>query len=111
MGAFFTFDVLRFDDLLWAYMKVIKKSVNLVPVGKDCQALLHCRGGKMTFQSSEGEVQDVVARCAQRAPWAFIGFSQELLGHFTKNNPAFCEAVEARRRELQQSKGPGAEKS
>jgi len=106
--AFFTFDVLRFDDLLWAYMKVIKKSVNFIPAGKDYQAVFVCYGGTMTLQASESQVLDVVKRCAERAPWAAIGFTPEIEQYYTKRTQEFCQAIEARKKELRDNRGPGA---
>jgi len=109
--AYFTFDVLRFDDLLWTYMKVIKKSVNFIPAGKDYQAVFVCYGGTQTLQASESQVLDVVKRCAERAPWAVVGFTPEIEQFYTKRTQEFCQAIEARKKELRENKGPGAAKA
>src|ERR1019366_9308362 len=51
--AFFAFNVLRFNDLVWAYKKVTKKSVNFVPTGKDYDAVMIFYGGTQNFRAKE----------------------------------------------------------
>lgn len=98
---FFTFNVLRFQDLLWAYKRVTQRRVNFIPAGKSYNAVLSFYGGSVSVSGSEKNVDELLARSAAKAPWAIIGFSDELQRHFTKNTQEFCTAVEQRRRDWQ----------
>lgn len=97
---FFTFNVLRFDDLLWAYKKVTQRSVNFIPTGKNYEALLIFYGGGDTFSGNERKVDDVLTFARSKAPWAVIGYSDEIKELFNKRTAEFCQVVESRRQEL-----------
>lgn len=99
-NKFFAFNILRFEDLLWAYKKVTKRSVNFIPTGKDYAAVLVCYGGSQTFPASEKMVGEVLTFAATKAPWAVFGYSKEIADLFRKQTTGFCQAVEARRQEL-----------
>jgi len=96
----FAFQILRFRDLLWAYKKVTKRSVNFVPVGKYYSAEFKFYGGNLSFSGKEKVVEEVLKYSAQRAPWAVLGFSEEIKKMWSKQQAAFCQAVEARRQKL-----------
>jgi hypothetical protein len=98
-SSFFAFDLLRLADLLWAYKKVTKHSVNFIPTGKTYEAVLVCYGGAATMQIKEKTVDAILAFAAERAPWALFGFSNELATLFNKKTQEFCAAVEQRKRE------------
>lgn len=100
-SSFFTFDVLRLSELLWAYKKVTKKSVNFVPVGKDFHAVLVCLGGSVEWKGNEKEVEEALHHAAARAPWAVFGYSKELESQFRKSAAAFVAAIAARQRQYQ----------
>ncbi|OLC08677.1 MAG: hypothetical protein AUH42_00930 [Gemmatimonadetes bacterium 13_1_40CM_70_11] len=106
-STFFTFDILRLTDLLWAYKKVTKHSINLIPTGKTYDAMLFCYGGSATISAREKRVEELLAFAAQRVPWAVIGHTAELATLFTKDVQSFAAAVEARRREFQDPTQPG----
>ena len=93
----FAFDLLRFEDLLWAYKRVTKRSVNFIPTGKDYDAVLIFYGGSQTFRARQNLVDEVLVFASTRAPWAVLGYSKELDALFRKQTIAFCQAVEARR--------------
>lgn len=108
-STFFTFDILRVADLLWAYKKVTKHSVNFIPTGKTYEAVIHCYGGGATVQGNEKVTDEVLGFVAQRAPWAIFGYSQELETAFTKNTQSFCVAVEKRKLDrAQAARAPAA---
>lgn len=96
-SALFRFNVLRFEDLLWAYKKVTKHSVNFIPTGKTYQAIVHAYGGMAELPGSQKKVDEMLQDAAKRAPWAVVGFSAEIQTLFTKQNRDFCAAVEERR--------------
>jgi hypothetical protein len=104
-ASFFSIDVLRWWDLLWAYKLVTKHSVNFVPTSKTYATILVCYGGSASIPGLEKQVDEVLQIAAARAPWAILGHSQELSEAFSKQTSAFCAAIEERRRAcLQASK-------
>lgn len=99
-STFFVFDVLRLSDLLWAYKKVTKHSVNFIPTGKTYACILACYGGSAEVTGKEATVDAILRFANERAPWAIFGFSEELKQLFSKSTREFCAAVEQRKREL-----------
>jgi uncharacterized protein DUF6709 len=97
--SFFTFDLLRFHDLIWAYKKITKHSVNFIPTGKTYAALMICYGGAAELAGSEKTVDGFLQFAAGRAPWAVFGYSAELAKAFKKDQPGFVAAVEQRRKQ------------
>jgi len=95
----FAFDLLRLSDLLWAYKKVTKHSVNFIPTGKSYAALLVCYGGAAEVTGREKNVDALLAFAAERAPWAIFGHSDDLDKLFKQKPQDFCAAVEQRKRE------------
>lgn len=106
--AFFAFQLLRFEDLLWAYKKITRRTVYFVPVGKECTAELVFYGGNLSFSGKEKLVEEVLLFAANSAPWAVLGFSDEIKKMFSKQQAAFCQAVEARRQKLRSAAPQGA---
>jgi hypothetical protein len=107
-STLFRFDVLRLHDLLWAYKKVTKHSVNFIPTGKTYEAILSCYGGTAVITGKEPRVEEILAFVQQRAPWAVLGYSAEVATLFNKKTQEFAGAVEQRRREWQEKGGrPG----
>ena len=98
----FAFDLLRLSDLLWAYKKVTKHSVNFIPTGKTYAGLLVCYGGAAEVTGNEKNVDALLTFAAERAPWAIVGYSDDLSKLFKKKTQDFCAAVEQRKRELAQ---------
>jgi hypothetical protein len=96
-NSLMSFDVARFEDLVWAYKRVTKKRMNFIPAGKDHHAILICYGVTVTIQGSERQVDELLQYASQRAPWALFGYSPDLQEVFTKQPQDFCRAVEARR--------------
>jgi hypothetical protein len=103
-SRFFTFDLLRFQDVLWAYKKVTKHSVNFIPTGKTYEAIVNCYGGTATIPAKEKKVHELLAFVQQRAPWAIFGFSDELAATFRKHPQDFANGVEQRRQQAQQQR-------
>lgn len=104
-SRFFTFDLLRFQDVLWGYKKITKHSVNFIPTGKTYEAVVNCYGGTATIPGKEPRVHEVLDFAQQRAPWAVFGFSDELAATFNKHQQDFANGVEQRRQEWEQQKG------
>ena len=95
----FTFDILRLSDLLWAYKRVTRHSVNFIPTGKTYAGVLACYGGTAEVTGRQAKVDSVLAFAAERVPWAIFGFSDELSKLFKQKTQEFCSAVEQRKSE------------
>lgn len=104
-SRFFTFNVLRFKDVLWGYKKVTKHSVNFIPTGKTHEAIVNCYGGTATIPGKEKRVHEMLEFVQQRAPWAIFGFTDELAATFAKRQQDFASSVEQRRQEWEQQGG------
>jgi hypothetical protein len=96
----FTFNVFRFQDLLWAYKRVTQHSVNLIPTGKSYNAVMIFYGGSATVSGRQKKLDELLQRTSAKAPWAIFGFSKELEEHFKKRTEEFCMAVEMRKRDV-----------
>ena len=94
------FDLLRLSDLLWAYKKVTKHSVNFIPTGKTYACVLACYGGTAEVTGREKDMDSLLSFAAERAPWAVLGFTDELSQVFRQKTADFCAAVEQRKHEL-----------
>ncbi len=103
-STFFTFNVLRFQDVLWGYKKVTKHSVNFIPTGKTYEAIVACYGGTATIPGKERKVHELLAFVQERAPWAMYGYSSELASLFAKQRQLFARSVEQRRQEWGQKR-------
>jgi hypothetical protein len=90
--TFYRFNLLFWNDLLWAYEKVTKETR---------QAILVFYGGSVTIPGSKQQVQEVLQLAAGRSPWAFFGYTPELAGTLQKDSTSFCAAVDVRRRQMQ----------
>ena len=101
-STFFTFDLLRLSDLLWAYKKVTRHSVNFIPTGKTYDAVLNCYGGCATIKGREKLVDAIFGFVGERVPWAVFGFTKEIEALFKKDTQGFGAAVQQRRREWAQ---------
>ena len=104
-STFFTFNVLRFQDVLWAYKKITKHSVNFIPTGKTYEAIVSCDGGTATISGKEKKVHELLAFVQQRAPWAMYGYSADLASAFNKRRQEFARTVEQRREEWKTQSG------
>jgi hypothetical protein len=104
-STLFAFDVLRFEDLLWAYKKITKHSVNFIPTGKTHEAILACYGGTAVIKGKEKKVEELLAFAQQRAPWAVLGYTDEIATFFNTKRQEFAGVVEQRRREWQEKGG------
>jgi hypothetical protein len=101
-NSFFSFQILRIEDLIWAYQKVTKHYLNFIPTGKTFQAIFHFNGGTAEIQGNKKKVEGMMAHMAQCTPWAVFGFSEDLKKYFKAEAQSFCAEVEQRRKEWNQ---------
>lgn len=69
----------KMEDVLWAYKKVIKKSVNFIPTGKTYELDLYCYDKSLVrINMKESYVDGLLGAINQDCPWVVLGFSKEL---------------------------------
>jgi hypothetical protein len=96
--SYFKTRVCALNDLVWAYKKVTKHSVNFIPTGKTYAVILCTRRQEQfTEQMKEKEVDAFLQALLQRAPWPAVGFNETLAGMWRRNKAEFISMVDARR--------------
>jgi hypothetical protein len=94
----FGLGIIHLGDMLWAYQKVTKHSVNFVPTGKSFTAILCARRGQtVEIGGSEQATKQLLEAVWQRVPWMLVGFDARLAA-LRKKNPAGLEEIVAERR-------------
>jgi hypothetical protein len=92
--------VVQFDRLMWVYKKVTSHSVNFIPTGKSYELLMHDNFGKeYTLKMSEQEVHATIEQINGHAPWAVVGFSDEIKALWYKQRDEFYQIVAERKKE------------
>jgi hypothetical protein len=90
--------VLPVEDLIWAYKKVTKHSVNFIPTGKSYAVVLVGRHRqRIEVQTSEKDVNVLLGTLAARVPWAIYGYNQEINSAWQKDPAGFVGVVDSRR--------------
>jgi hypothetical protein len=98
-------------DLVWVYKKVTTHSVNFIPVGQSCEALLYDRYGfSSKMQARKKKVEALMTHVCQQSPWIVAGFSKELEKLWNSRRGEFVAAVDERRKEFAKASAVGAGK-
>ena len=95
--TFFGFEVMRWDDLLWFYRSVTKRSVNFIPVGADLVEELKFTATQASIKGNKQQTEQIAALVAARAPWATEGFNDSLAEIYAKNRGELIAYVQARK--------------
>ncbi|MGH9759239.1 MAG: DUF6709 family protein [Blastocatellia bacterium] len=99
---------LPLKDVVWAYKRVVKRSVNFVPIGKTYSAVLHDRLGKrieLRRFGGEQRTDHALISLRQTAPWVLVGFSQNLAHAWRSERQQMVAAVDDRRRQVESAAG------
>jgi hypothetical protein len=89
------------NDMVWAYKKVTRHSVNFIPTGKSYAAIIV--GGhrqRIEHNLRQKNVDALLTQLATRVPWAVYGFNTDLDNLWKKDPGSFIAAVDARREKL-----------
>lgn len=106
----FAFDVVRFEDVVWAYGRVTKRSVNFIPLGRTFEVRLHTQQREhlvypLDLLVAEGDSERLIARIREAAPWAHIGFDTALDRDWIRRYATVASEVAARQRAMQSLRG------
>jgi len=92
--GFFSFNVIRIEDIAWAYKKIIKKRLNfIIPLGKDYEAVFIALGGDLESQGSQKFVDDALQFVSARNSWALYGYTDDIARIFKQNPKEFAFTV------------------
>ena len=98
---FFSTWVSPLDEVVWAYKKVTRHSVNLIPTGKSYTAIIVGRHRqRIEHKMSQKKVDALLTELASRVPWAVYGFNADLDNVWKKDPGEFIAAVDSRRQGL-----------
>lgn len=94
--------VMRRDEVLWAYKKRTRHSVNLIPTGTSyCAVLRDSRGKAFEISASnEQQTEDFLTTIACRTPWVIVGYDKKLEKLYKKSRPEFSAMVAQRKAAL-----------
>ena len=94
-----SFDVQRLDALAWAYRVVTKKKLYyVIPLGKSHALTLKWSSTEVKMDAKEAKVDAALEHIATHAPWAFLGFSDELETAWKKRPAEVLAAVAERKK-------------
>jgi hypothetical protein len=96
--SFFGLTCFHLPDVIWAYQKVTKHSVNFIPTGKSFSVLLNDRHGYSSeIQLSKKNSESFLGRILHQYPWIVAGYTDERKELWKSQRAAFIAAVEQRR--------------
>ena len=88
------------DRLVWVYKKVTSHSVNFIPTGKSYEIALCDNSGKeQTIKLSESLVDNKIQEIMSYAPWAVVGFNDEIKALWDKSREEFYAIVTERKQQ------------
>jgi hypothetical protein len=90
--------VMRRDEIIWAYKKRTKHSVNFIPTGTSFGMILRdARGKLLELSASEQQVDSYLSSLARQTPWIIFGYDSKLAKHYSKQRQVFAQAVTERK--------------
>lgn len=94
----FTLKLIHVDDIVWAYKKVTKHSVNFIPTGKSYQLIL-CLADKSqaVVASKDANVDFILSSFMQRCPWIIVGYSADIKRMWQKQRAELINHVADKR--------------
>lgn len=85
-------------ELAWAYKLIVKHRVNFIPTGKTYHARIWDRNGKLIqLQVKQANLDAMLLKLSQRAPWVVMGFSPAIEALYRKRRPEFLVEVDKRK--------------
>ena len=96
---------MRRDEIVWAYKKRTKHSVNFIPTGSSYSLLVRDARGKLPeLSNSEQLVNSYLASLAEQTPWVIFGYNGKLEKLYKKELQSFVQTVSDRRATMQDAK-------
>jgi hypothetical protein len=93
------------DEIIWAYKKRVKHSVNFMPTGSTYSLVLgDARGQLLELSNSEQNVDLYFRSLADQTPWIVFGHEPEVERLYKKERESFVQSVSERKRAIQTQK-------
>lgn len=100
----FGIKAIPFDAVVWVYKRVIRHHTNFVPTGRSYAVIVCTRNGEsLDLTRGVYDVDAILREVASRAPWAIIGYSEDLESRWNKSRRTILDQVDDRRRTLGKS--------
>jgi hypothetical protein len=94
----FSLDVFHIPDVIWAYKKVTKHSVNFIPTGKTFATIMFDRYGKsLEMDEGRSESNTFLMMLQEKMPWVVFGYSDDLKKIAQEDWSGFVAVVDSRR--------------
>jgi len=98
LPSLFFLRVYHIPNVIWAYKKVTKHSVNFIPTGKSYATVIVDRyGNPLELSATEAKANEILRVLCDKVPWAVFGFSEELSSAARADWAGFVAAVDERR--------------
>ncbi|MGH6815853.1 MAG: DUF6709 family protein [Hyphomicrobiaceae bacterium] len=99
---FFKLDLIHLNEVVWVYPVVSTRYLYwVIPISWKNYLQVGVRHGPpIAIQGRKKPIPEVLMAIAQRVPWIFAGYSEELNQVFRRNRQAFNAAVDQRREAL-----------
>lgn len=96
--ALLGFDIYRLENLAWGYKKAVKRRIyGIIPAGTTYAAELNFSDGSAEITAKQKKVDELLALVGKRAPWALMGYSEELEKLFKSSRGEFMAEVMQRK--------------
>lgn len=101
----FSVDVNKIDDIVWAYKKVTKHSVNFIPTGKTFELILHFNNkSQSTIGLKKDEADYILTLFNQMYPWIVLGFTNQIKKEWKSNSQQLIDYVQAEKQRITDEK-------
>lgn len=94
----FGLSICRIPEIVWAYKKVTRHYHNFIPTGKSYATIIFGRDGRaVQADGSQKKMDRLLEVVAARAPWALLGFNEEINKLVRSNWQGFVAEIDERR--------------
>lgn len=95
-------ELMRLNDLIWAYERVTTHSVNGISTGTSNSVCFRGRSGSdFEVTLSRNNVASLLAFVRNSRPWVVMGYDQQIANAYQSDRAAFATTVDERRNGLE----------
>jgi hypothetical protein len=96
-NTFLSFNVFRLDDLVWAYPKRVKHSINLIPTITSFHCVFNFVDGSVDAPLPKQVVDTFFEGLPHRVPWAVFGYTEEIKKAFKNDKKGFIQKTQVQK--------------
>lgn len=98
------FEAAQLDSVVWVYKMVTQHRTNGIPTGKSYKAFICDVYGRMIeIPGKEDTINNILTSVATRAPWAILGYTDEIKAAWEQDRQQILSAVQQRKTQLRQA--------